>query len=145
MYFFGKFNHQMDAKGRLRIPSKLKGSLGQGYVITRGVNGCLFIFAPETVEDIQAKLAAIPFGDMSNQKAVRKFFANSDSPEEDNQGRFILDGNLKKFADIKKNVVFVGVGNRIELWSEERWNAYNDCDDPDDFDKAFTGLGQYGV
>lgn len=63
MYFFGKYNHQMDAKGRLRIPCKLKSALGSDFIVSRGVGGCLFIFAPDKIEEIQRKLASIPFGD----------------------------------------------------------------------------------
>ena len=84
-------------------------------------------------------------GDKQNQKTARTFFASIDQPEEDNQGRFILDPSLRKFADIKKGVVFVGVGNRIELWSEERWNEYNNLDNPEAFDEAFVDLEKYGV
>lgn len=102
MYFFGKYNHQMDAKGRLRIPCKLKSALGSDFIVSRGVGGCLFIFAPDKIEEIQHKLASIPFGDKQNQKTARTFFASIDQPEEDNQGRFILDPSLRKFADIKK-------------------------------------------
>lgn len=145
MYFFGKYNHQMDAKGRLRIPCKLKSTLGSDFIVSRGVGGCLFIFAPDKIEEIQRKLASIPFGDKQNQKTARTFFASIDQPEEDNQGRFILDPSLRKFADIKKGVVFVGVGNRIELWSEERWNEYNNLDNPEAFDEAFVDLEKYGV
>lgn len=140
--FFGEFKHSMDEKCRIRIPAKLKQQLGLEFVITKGTNSCLFVFPKNYFEqEFLAKLNSVPTFS-SGQKPIRMLLSSSFQPEEDAQGRFVLPQNLKEHAKILKNLIIIGVGNRIEIWSEEVWNEYKGNDD---FDNIAEILGSYNV
>lgn len=121
--FKGIYYHQIDEKGRLRIPAKLKAQLGEKYYITRGGLGSLVIASEDYFEkNIFSKIQDIEYSDIDAMKAIRAVTSFMFEIEEDNQGRFVLPPVLKSYADIIKNVVTIGAGNVIELWSEERFN-----------------------
>ena len=138
----GTYRHQIDAKNRFRVPTKLKSELGNNFIITKGVGGCLFAFSGEGFEDLYKKVSMLPLFDEEAQKPVRKFLSSAFETEEDGQSRILLPKELKKFAGIEKNIVFVGVGNRVEIWAEEKWDEQ---DDDDDFDSCMNALKGYGV
>ena len=140
----GTYRHQLDAKNRFRMPAKLKSELGSDFIITKGTGGCLYAFSREGFEDLYKKLAMLPLFDDEAQKPIIKFLASAFEAEEDGQSRVLLPKELKKFADITKNVVFIGAGNRVEIWSEEAWDKLN-SDDDDDFDSCMAALGKLGV
>lgn len=140
----GEYKHQCDAKFRLRIPAKLKKELGENCIITKGNDGCLFLLPKAEMDNILGKLENLSIFNSQLQKPLRFLFSSATEVEEDNQGRFLLPANLREFADIEKNVVFVGVGNRAELWSEDRWNKY--ClDNEANFDEIISELGKNGI
>jgi len=145
---FGEFHQQTDEKGRVRIPAKMKPYLCDTVTITKGTGGCLFLF-PSGVwhEDLANKLADVPMSDIAVQRSLRMFFAGANQLEEDNQGRSLLPKNLREFAEIKKDIVFIGVGNRAEIWSKENYDAYmnGETKTTHDFDKLFMELQKYGV
>lgn len=139
----GEYQHQLDEKNRLRIPVKLRNQLGNGYMIMKGSNNCLFVYSCEEMENfMNEKLKSVPLSDIKAQKSIRMLFSSAFVVEEDSQGRFILPQNLKEFAGIRKNIVSIGVGNRIEIWSEENWKEYNE---EVNFDEILGDLSQYGV
>jgi MraZ protein len=139
----GEFHHQLDEKNRIRIPAKLRSKLGTNYIVMKGTSNCLFIYSSEEMQKLLSeKLKEVPLSDVKAQKSVRMLFSSGYEVEEDSQGRFILPQNLREFASIQKNVVSIGVGNRIELWDEERWQQYNT---DIDFDKLLGDLSQYGI
>ncbi|MBQ8749171.1 MAG: division/cell wall cluster transcriptional repressor MraZ [Clostridia bacterium] len=139
----GEYHHQLDEKNRLRIPAKLRTKLGSNYIIMKGSNNCLFVYSGEEMQNLMnEKLKAVPLSDVKAQKSIRMLFSSGFEVDEDAQGRFILPQNLREFASIKKNVVSIGVGNRIELWDEEKWQEYNTNDD---FDTILGDLSQYGI
>ena len=140
--FLGEYRHQLDAKNRVRVPAKLKVELGESFVITKGSSGCLFMFNQKTMETLYDKLSNVPISDVAAQKSVRSLFSAGAEVDNDDQGRFLLPQNLKDFAKIDKNIVFIGAGNRIEIWSEENWNSNNKIDD---FDTVLSGLSKFGV
>ena len=140
----GTYRHQLDAKNRFRVPAKLKNELGSNFIITKGTGGCLFAFSSEGFEDLYQKLAMLPLFDEEAQKPVRKFLSSAFETEEDGQSRILLPKELKKFANITKNVVFIGAGSRVEIWAEEEWDKINNEAD-DDFDAAMNALGKLGV
>lgn len=143
--FLGEYRHQTDEKNRLRVPAKLKKALGKNYIITKGTNGCLFLFSAEGVkEQLVDKLNNVAMFDLKAQQPIRMLLSSAFEAEEDNQGRFLLEKALREFADIKKGVVFIGVGTRIEIWASEKWDKYLEAD-KDDFDKILGGLKEYGV
>lgn len=142
LMFWGEHKHQIDAKNRLRIPAKLKAELGDKFIITKGPSGCLSAFPLKTMENMFEKLQNVPLSDIAAQRSVRMLFSSASEVENDEQGRFLLPQNLKEFAKIEKNVVITGVGTRIDIWSEDRWNEYNSYDN---FDEVLEGLGKFGV
>ena len=117
MAYVGKFNHQLDQKNRLRIPAKLKAELGQNFAIVRGTSGCLFIYSEEQFANLyEEKSKNISFVTEEGKEAtdaLRRMVATMSIPEEDNQGRFVLDASLRRIAKIQKDVVFVGMFDRI--------------------------------
>ena len=142
--FLGEFKHAVDNKNRLRIPPKFKKDLEGGLVLTKGNDGCLFIVTKKQFENVLEKVNNLPMFNSAVQKPIRMLFSSALEIEEDNQGRFLLSASLKNFAGIDKDVVFVGVGNRIELWAQEKWETY--CQDAENnFDKIMSGLGDYGI
>lgn len=141
--FGGEYKHQCDSKFRLRIPAKFKKELGEGCVITKGNDGCLFLLPKKEVDILMTKLENMPMFNSQIQKPLRLFFSSATEIEEDNQGRFLLPANLREFAGITKNIVFVGVGNRVELWDEEKWKRY--CEDAGNFDDIIMELGKNGI
>ena len=146
---FGEFNQQIDEKGRTRIPPRIKPFLSSDVTITKGTNGCLFLFqADAQYYNLSKKLLEVPMSDLMAQRSVRAFFSSGSILEEDNQGRFLLPKNLREYAGIKKDVVYIGVGNRAELWARENYEAYMGGETPKgsfDFDKLFAELQKYGV
>lgn len=141
--FLGEYHHQLDEKNRLRIPAKMRGELGTSYVVMKGSSNCLFVYSSDEMQNLMnEKLKTVPLSDIKAQKSIRMLFSSAFVVEEDSQGRFILPQNLKEFAGVKKNIVSIGVGNRIELWSEENWQEYNTGED---FDTILGDLSQYGV
>lgn len=135
----GTYRHSVDAKNRMRMPSKFKGELGENFVITKGTSNNLFVFSAEQFSAVYEKLMALPLFDEEAQKPVRKFLASAFESEEDGQGRVLLPKELIAHAKITKNLVFVGVGNRVEIWAEEVWeeNQNNETD--------FNVLAKFGV
>ena len=118
------YAHQLDAKNRMRIPAKFREELGEGYYITVGSGGCLYVYSAEQMKDVKDVLNNInPFRE-SQLKAARFVLYNSWQAEEDKQGRILLPENLRRLAKIEKNVIVFKGPNCIEIWSEEVWNDY---------------------
>ncbi len=137
----GTYRHSVDAKKRMRMPSKFKAELGANFVITKGNSDNLFVFSHAEFDALYSKMTSLPLFDEEAQKPIRKFLASAFEAEEDNQGRVLLPKELAKFAKIDKNLVFVGVGNRVEIWAEEKWDEVDSSDEKTDF----SVLAKYGV
>ncbi len=142
--FLGEYSHSCDSKNRLRLPSKFKKESGSGFVLTKGSDGCVFVMPKDKLDSIFEKANQLPMFDSSVQKPLRLLFSSACELEEDAQGRFLLSQSLKDFAGIKKEVVFVGAGTRIELWAKERWIDYS-MKNLQDFETLAQELGRYGV
>ena len=120
----GEYFHQIDAKGRVRIPPKFKDALGQA-VITRGTNGCLFIFSEtEFRKQIEPRAYSTDLFDEVGNRQLRILASSAFELEIDDQGRSLLPKTLRDAIKIEKDVVFVGVINRVELWTKEDWERY---------------------
>lgn len=139
---FGTFFNQIDAKGRVRIPSKLKAALGKDTMVTRGTNGCLFLYSQKEFLALVEKVDAVPLSDMNSATPVRVLFSSAQELEEDNQGRTMIPQALRQLAKLDKDIVFMGVGKRAEIWSRE---AYDKSLGTVDFDKEIGKLKEYGV
>lgn len=121
----GEYEHSLDAKSRLIMPSKLREDMGEKFVITKGLDGCLFGFSQSEWENFETKLKALPLTNKNARDFVRFFLSGAMECELDKQGRFLIPNNLRTVAGLEKEVVTVGVGTRIEIWNKEKWNIYN--------------------
>lgn len=138
--FKGEYNHTIDTKGRLIIPAKFRELLGEEFVITKGLDGCLFIYDNEEWNNFEGSLRALP-PNKNSRMLVRFFSAGAADVEADKQGRILIPANLREFAGIEKDVVLAGVASRIEVWSKERWDEQNIYDDMDDIAEQMADLG----
>ena len=140
----GTYFYSMDEKGRIRMPQKLKSQLGENFVVTKGSNGSLFVFSQNALQtEILEKLKGLPLTASDAQKPLRMILSSAFEVQEDSAGRFLLPQMLRDFAKITKNIVIIGVGTRVEIWSEEVWNNY--IDDSTDFDKNLEMLKEYNI
>ncbi|MDO4432488.1 MAG: division/cell wall cluster transcriptional repressor MraZ [Aerococcaceae bacterium] len=120
----GEFQHNIDAKGRLIMPAKFRSDLGTQFIVTKGLDGCLFGFPMESWATIQDKLKELPLARKDARLFVRSFYSAATEVELDKQGRINLPQNLIELAGIDKECYVIGVNDRIEIWSSERWDTY---------------------
>ncbi len=120
----GEYQHNIDAKGRLIMPAKFRPDLGQQFIVTRGLDGCLFGFPQESWNNLQEKLKQLPLAKKDARKFTRFFYSAATEVEIDKQGRINLPNNLLEFAKIDKECRVIGVSDRIEIWSSELWNDF---------------------
>ena len=116
--FRGEYSHSIDAKGRLIIPAKFRELLGEQFVVTKGFDGCLFVFAQEGWDKFEEKLQSLPMDKPEARMLGRFFIAGAIDAETDKQGRILIPANLLQHAGIEKEAVIAGVGNRAEIWSK---------------------------
>lgn len=122
--FMGEYRHAMDEKGRLTIPAKFREELGERFVLTRGLDQCLFVYPMEEWKNLEGKLKGLPFTKADARAFSRFFFSGAVECELDKQGRVNIPSTLLSFARIEKECVIIGVSNRVEIWSEAGWTAY---------------------
>ena len=137
----GEYNHTIDAKGRLIIPSKFREILGDAFVVTKGLDGCLFVYDNEEWKRFEEKLRSLPITNKEARQFVRFFLAGATEAEVDKQGRILIPNVLREFAEITKDVVLVGVGSRIEIWSRERFEETASFEDMDEIAEHMAELG----
>ena len=118
----GEYNHTIDAKGRLIVPAKFREVLGDEFVVTKGLDNCLFVYTSEDWRKFEEKLRTLPLTNKDARKFTRFFLAGAAEMEIDKQGRIFIPSVLREFAALEKDVVLVGVGSRIEIWDKARWN-----------------------
>lgn len=139
--FMGEYNHTIDAKGRLIIPSKFREILGDAFVVTKGLDGCLFVYDNEEWKCFEEKLRSLPITNKEARQFVRFFLAGATEAEVDKQGRILIPNVLREFAELTKDVVLVGVGSRIEIWGKERFEDSAVFDDMDEIAEHMAELG----
>ena len=139
--FMGEYNHTVDTKGRVIVPSKFREQLGEEFVVTKGLDGCLFVYENSEWKALEEKLHALPLTNANARKFSRFFLAGATTCEVDQQGRILLPAVLRDFAKIETEAVLVGVGSRIEIWSRESWNETNSYDDMEEIAENMEGLG----
>ncbi len=121
--FMGEYHHTMDDKGRLTIPSKIRYELGEEFIVTRGLDGCLFVYKSKDWDELIKSYKNLP--NVKDARNFMRFFLSGASKLEfDKQGRINLSAPLIKYADLKKDCTIIGVGDRLEIWSQERWNNF---------------------
>jgi MraZ protein len=122
--FIGEYSATIDEKGRIAIPAKFRASLKTKVVVTRGLDNSLFLYTLDEWKKLAEKLASLSIATANTRAFSRLMLAGAMDCEIDKQGRIILPGYLKEFAKISKRLIFAGLYNRIEIWSEELWNTY---------------------
>ena len=139
--FMGEYNHTIDAKGRLIIPAKFRETLGEEFILTRGLDGCLSIYPMDEWKSFEEKLKALPRTDKNARAFLRFFVAGATSCELDRQGRILVPSTLREFAGLEKEVVLTGSLTRIEIWSKEKWLENSNYDDMDSIAASMQKMG----
>lgn len=137
----GEYEHSVDVKGRLIMPAKLRDEIGYKFIVTKGLDGCLFVFPLKEWEIFQEKLRALPVSDKNARNFTRFFFAGAIECEIDKQGRFLVSSNLREFAGLDKDVVIIGMNSRLEIWSKEKWQQCDENISADEIADHMTELG----
>ncbi len=121
----GEYRHTLDPKGRVIIPAKFRQELGERFVMTKGLDGCLFVYPLDEWEAVEGKLRKLPINKKDSRTFERFFFSGAVECEIDSQGRVLVPQNLREYAKINENVMILGVSARLEIWSQESWEDYN--------------------
>lgn len=137
----GQFDHVIDPKGRFIMPAKLRDGLGDSFIVTLGLDGCLYIFSDEGWDSFTEQLAKLP-GTKDQRTTKRHFMANAASCDIDKQGRVLVPEKLRAQAGIDKEIVLVGMIDKVEMWSKERYEEVNSIDSVDDIVENLT---EYGI
>ncbi|WP_202076950.1 division/cell wall cluster transcriptional repressor MraZ [Caldalkalibacillus salinus] len=122
--FMGEYQHAIDQKGRLIIPAKFRDDLGERFVVTRGLDQCLFVYPQTEWKQIEQKLKSLPFTRSDARAFTRFFFSGATECELDKQGRANIAANLRQYAKLTKECIVIGVSNRVEIWSKDIWEEY---------------------
>lgn len=122
----GEYEHSIDTKGRLSMPAKLKADIGEKFVVTKGLEGCLFVYSLTEWQNFEEKLRAFPLTNKNARTLTRFFLAGATECEIDKQGRFLIASNLREYANLEKEVVIIGVLGRIEIWDKQKWKEFNE-------------------
>ena len=138
----GEYEHSIDTKGRLIMPAKLKEDIGEKFIITKGLDGCLFVYSQKEWQAFEEKLRAFPLTNKDARALMRFFLAGATECEIDKQGRFLISSNLREFANFIKDVVIVGMDSRIEIWSKEKWQQ---CDSDISADEIAEKMEMLGI
>ena len=146
IYFVDEYDRQLDERGRIILPAKVREKISQTVFITQSpTDKCLQIYTEEEWGTISDKLRDLPVTTDPNARAfVRLFFGTAASSEVDKQGRILLASNLKAYANLEKDVVIIGQSSYIEIWSAENWNEYNKAEEIN-LDELVTSLSEYGL
>ncbi|KGO13349.1 division/cell wall cluster transcriptional repressor MraZ [Clostridium botulinum] len=141
--FIGEYNHGLDTKNRIIIPAKFREELGKNFVLTKGLDGCLYVYPKSQWEILQKKLETLPLTNKNARAFVRFFFSGAHELELDKQGRTLIPQNLLEYGQIQKEIVSIGVSNRIEIWSKEKWEEYNNSNI--DYDSIAEQMSELGI
>lgn len=143
----GEYEHSIDAKGRLIMPAKIREDLGEKFIITKGLDGCLFGFSQTEWNNFEEKLKTLPLTNKNARDFVRFFLSGAVEAEVDKQGRFLIPVNLRDYATLEKEAVITGVGTRIEIWNKDKWKIYNSDENlsADQIAENMANLGVLGI
>lgn len=140
----GEYIHNLDPKKRLSIPVKLRKELGEGAIITRGLDKCLFVFPRSEWQSLAEKMSKMPLGQGDTRSFARLMISGAMEVEFDSLGRILVPDYLKSYASLKKVVVIAGVFNRLEIWDDQKWTKYKK-DLEKNSDKIAEKLGELGI
>jgi MraZ protein len=135
----GQYNHNIDIKGRVFFPAKFRDDLGETFVVTRGLDNCLFVYSFEEWTSLEQKIKNLP---LSKARDLQRFlFSGACEVNVDKQGRILIPANLREHAGLTKEATVVGVSNRCEIWSTEKWEKATSSLEPDAIALAMEELG----
>jgi len=141
--FIGEYEHAIDEKGRMAVPSKMRGDIGSGAVVTRGIDNCLWLFPKKEWQTLAEKLANLPLTDANSRAFSRLMLAGAMEVEFDSQGRILLPSYLRSYAGLTKHAVVAGLFNRLEIWDQLKWKEYKQMSEKatDQIAKHMADLG----
>lgn len=122
--FMGEFHHNIDEKGRLVVPTKFRTELGERFIITRGLEKCLYAYSIPEWNNIVSKLKTLPFTKKDARTFIRSFFSGAAECEFDRQGRINITSPLVSYADLTKECVIIGANDRLEIWGKANWDNF---------------------
>lgn len=134
--FMGEYQHSIDNKGRLIVPAKFREELGETFVVTKGLDSCLFVYPYSEWKIFEDKLNSLPITNSNARKFVRFFLAGAVECNVDKQGRILIPNNLRTYSGLDRDAILIGVTNRVEIWSKDNWDNYNNNEDFDASDLA---------
>lgn len=135
----GEYNHALDAKGRVNFPARLREDLGVRFIVTKGLDNCLYVYSVEEWENLEQNIKSLPRSKRRNLE--RFFFAGAIEAQPDKQGRIIVPQNLREYASLEKDVVMVGASDRVEIWDKQAWEqSLSECS-PDLIEETMEELG----
>ena len=129
------------------MPAKIREDIGEKFIITKGLDGCLFGFSKNEWNNFEEKLKTLPLTNKNARDFVRFFLSGAIECEIDKQGRFLIASNLREYAELEKEAVITGVGTRIEIWNKDKWKAYNSEENlsGDEIAENMANLGMLGI
>jgi len=142
--FIGEYYYNLDTKGRMAIPSKIRNQVGETLIITRGLDSCLFLYEKKDWEQLAEKIKNLPLSQANSRAFARLMLAGAMEVTIDNQGRILIPDYLRNYADLKKKIVLVGVYDRLEIWDEDNWNTYKNKTERESSEIA-EKLSQLGI
>lgn len=138
--FSGEFSQNLDVKNRIIVPAKLRSLLGEEFVISRGMENTISLYTLEKWEQLNTKLSKLSVTKKSHRLLTRFFLSGASELSHDKMGRILIPKSLKEFAKLEKECIFIGVGDHIELWNKQAWEAYMD-ENLDEFDDMIEEIG----
>lgn len=142
--FIGEYQHNIDQKGRLAVPSKFRKNISKGAVVTRGIDNCLFLYTNEEWKKLAEKLSALPTGSKDARAFARLMLAGAMDVEIDGQGRITLPAYLREYAGLEGEVVVAGLYSKIEIWNTKKWTEYKKNAEKDT-ERIAEHMGELGV
>lgn len=142
--FIGEYQHTLDDKGRIIIPSRFRDDLGDGFVMTKGLDNCLFVYPKSEWNVLEEKLKTLPLTNRDARAFIRFFFSGATECILDKQGRVLIPANLREHSKLDKDAVIIGVATRMEIWSKDEWDSYND-DDNLSYESIAEKMAELGI
>ncbi|CCZ55996.1 protein MraZ [Clostridium sp. CAG:1219] len=139
----GEYNHNIDDKGRVSVPAKFREDIGISFIVTKGLDNCLFAYSKEEWTKFEEKLKSLPLTNPNARNFIRFFFSGATECEIDKQGRINIPQSLREYAELGREVAIIGVSTRVEIWNREKWNNYTSPEnmDVDEIAKQMSDLG----
>lgn len=135
----GTYPHTIDPKGRMNFPVKLKNLLGPVFIVTKGLDRCLFVYSKDEWAKLEERINTLPLS--KGRDLQRFFFSGACEVETDKQGRILIPPHLREYASLEKDTMVIGASNRAEIWSKERWEEQSQAVTPELLETAMESLG----